>query len=79
MESPRIESPEVNTHYDPSVDSMLVQFYDIQPGDAVKTIKVNDDVNLDFDTEGRLIQIEIHDASHKLPKPFLQNAGVEVK
>jgi len=66
--------------YDRSVDAVYIYFVPtIDPG-GVKTTyscdpsEVNGEINLDFDSSGRLIGIEILDASHKLPERFLKES-----
>ncbi|MBS3076861.1 DUF2283 domain-containing protein [Candidatus Pacearchaeota archaeon] len=45
----------------------------IGEGEAVKTIEVNEDIILDFDVNGKLIGIEILNASKNLTKDFLNS------
>lgn len=45
----------------------------IGAGEVAKTIEVNGDIILDFDEEGKLIGIEILNASQNLTKDFLSS------
>lgn len=65
--------------YDPSVDAAYLYLVPIGPGEAKMTYgcdpeEVDGQIHLDFDKEGRLIGIEVLDASHKLPKSLLKAA-----
>jgi uncharacterized protein YuzE len=65
--------------YDPSVDAVYIYLVDdILPGEVFRTYpcdpkKVNGEINLDFDSDGRLLGIEILDASRKLPQTCLRS------
>jgi uncharacterized protein YuzE len=60
--------------YDSSVDAAYIYIEgDIKPGGAAKTYvcdpdEVNGHIHLDFDAEGRLLGIEVLDASKRLPR-----------
>ena len=65
--------------YDKSVDAAYIYLKMIFPGEVAKTyscnpIEVGGEINLDFDSGGCLIGIEILDASKKLPANFLEIA-----
>lgn len=69
--------------YDKSVNAVYIYIKDtkIMPGEASYTyscdpIKVNGQINLDFDKDERLIGIEILGASKKLPKEILDSAEI---
>jgi excisionase family DNA binding protein len=53
-------------HYDPSVDAMAIQF---TPGGEryAKSVEVKPGVILDFDHDGRLLAVELLDASWHIP------------
>jgi uncharacterized protein YuzE len=64
--------------YDGRVDAAYIQFYpEIAARGVAKTyscdpLEVGGEINLDFDAAGRLIGIEILDASKKLPPELLR-------
>ena len=67
--------------YDPYVDAAYICLREIEPGGSARTLPVEDvdDVSkgsfvLDFDKEGRLIGIEVLNASRALPKALLDDA-----
>jgi uncharacterized protein YuzE len=69
--------------YDPEVDAAYLFLVPIGPGEAKKTYACDPDevggqIQLDFDEGGRLIGIEVLDASHLLPKDLLK-AGLSAK
>jgi uncharacterized protein YuzE len=63
--------------YDRKVDAAYIYFKeDIGAGGVAKTYpcdptEVGGEINLDFDKEGRLVGIEVLDASKKLPPAML--------
>ncbi len=62
--------------YDKEADAAYLSLKDIGIGEASQTYccnpqEVNGMINLDFDKEGRLIGIEVLDASKKLPQELL--------
>ena len=65
--------------YDPDVDAAYLQFADeILRGGVAKTYccdpgEVGGMINLDFDTGGMLVGIEVMDASYFLPPELLQS------
>ena len=50
-------------HYHPDTDSLYIAF---SPQPSADSDEVADGVVLDFDTDGRLVGIDIDNASHKL-------------
>ena len=63
--------------YDKGADAAYLYLVPIEPGGAKKTYSCDPDevggmINLDFDGEGRLIGIEVLDASHLLPERVLK-------
>jgi len=63
--------------YDGSVNAAKIYLkYPIGPGEAARTQVVDENINLDFDSSGRLIGIEVLFASHKLPKELLATAEI---
>ena len=66
--------------YDPSSDAAYIYLVDeIAVGGVARTYpcdprEVSGQINLDFDADGRLLGIEVLDASKKLSEALLQNA-----
>lgn len=52
---------------DKEADVAYIYFKDISPGEVVKTISLNDSINIDLDKNGKTLGIEILDASINLP------------
>ncbi len=69
--------------HDPEVDAAYIYMVDeIGRGEVARTYpcdprEVDGEINLDFDVEGRLLGIEIQDASHLLPSAVLDAPGAE--
>jgi len=58
--------------YDKEVDAAYIYLVDsIDKGKAVKTIQLNNNIILDFDKEGKLLGVEVLDASKLLNKEIL--------
>jgi uncharacterized protein YuzE len=51
-------------------DAAYIYFKEISKGEVVRTISLNDSINIDLDSEGRTLGIEILDASKNLPSSF---------
>jgi uncharacterized protein YuzE len=61
--------------YDKDVDAAYIYLeYPIKPGEVKKTVKVKDDINMDFDDNGRLLGVEILNASKHLNKKLILEA-----
>jgi uncharacterized protein YuzE len=65
--------------YDKEVDAAYIYLKEIMPGGVAKTHCCNSDevdgmINLDFNSEGILLGIEVINASKKLPEELLCNA-----
>lgn len=66
--------------YDAAVDAAYVRFgAEIGPGGVARTVpvdpsEIDGEINLDFDSDGHLIGIEIQDASRFLPERVLRGA-----
>jgi uncharacterized protein YuzE len=60
--------------YDKEVDALYIR---IQEKDIARTQEVSDGVNLDFDGEGRLIGLEVLDASKRYPSSDIFNLSTE--
>lgn len=58
--------------YDKEADAAYIYLVeDIGDGKAVRTIQLNDNIILDFDADGKLIGIEVLNASKVLSKEVL--------
>lgn len=58
--------------YDKDADAAYIYLVDdMGEGEAVKTIELNDNIILDFDAQGKLIGIEVLDASKILNEKIL--------
>ena len=54
----------MNFEYDKEIDAAYIYIEGtIKEGDAKKTIEINDNIILDFDDKGKLLEIEIPKAS----------------
>src|SRR5947208_13145805 len=70
----------MNITYDPQVDAMYI--YLIEGNQQCRTVQLNDDINLDFGDQERLVGIEILDASRvlgkgKLPRLMINDRRLE--
>lgn len=58
--------------YDKEADAAYIYIVEsIEDGEALKTIELNENIILDFDKDGKLLGIEILDASKVLSKELL--------
>lgn len=68
--------------YDPNVDAAYIYLADeIREGQVAKTVPldpgaIHGEINLDFDADGRLIGIEVIDASRLLPRELITGLDV---
>ena len=63
--------------YDKDVDAAYIYLeYPIKEGEAKKTIELNEDIIVDFNEEGKLLGVEILNASKVLNKKTLLQAQV---
>lgn len=61
--------------YDKEVDAAYIYVsHPIKNGEAKKTIELNEDIIIDFDDKGKLLGVEILNASHVLNKKVLLEA-----
>lgn len=61
--------------YDKEVDAAYIYIeYPIKEGEVKKTIELNENIILDFDSKGKLLGVEILDASKILNKKVLLEA-----
>lgn len=61
--------------FDREADALYIQF---REGSAGKTLKLQDGVLMDIDTEGRIFGIEILDASIRLPSESLGQINLDL-
>jgi len=65
---------EMKITFDKEADAAYIYFKDISEGEVKTTISLNDSVNIDLDTEGKTLGIEILNASKNLPQSALKSA-----
>jgi len=53
---------------DKKADAAFVYFKEISAGEATKTISLNENINIDLDNSGRILGMEILNASKVMPK-----------
>ncbi len=63
----------MRTEIDVESDAGYIYFKEIQAGEVTKTISLNDSINIDLDSNGKLIGIEILEVSKNLPKTGFGN------
>jgi len=59
---------------DKEADAAYIYFKEISEGEVNITISLNESINVDLDGEGRVLGIEILDASKNLPSSALKSA-----
>ena len=65
----------IKFEYDKDVDAAYIYLeYPINEGESKKTIEINENIILDFDDKGKLLGVEILDASKVLNKKTLLEA-----
>ena len=57
----------MKTEFDKEANAVYIYLSDISPGEVAETISLNDSVKIDLDIEGKVLGIEILDASEHLP------------
>ena len=62
---------------DKEADAVYIYFKDISEGEVKTTISLNDNINIDLDSEGKMLGIEVLDASKNLPKTQLKELTSE--
>lgn len=67
---------EMKIEYDKDADAAYIYFKEIEEGEVVQTISLNESVNIDLDADGRTLGIEILDASKNLPVNAIKSAVV---
>lgn len=65
----------MNFEYDKEVDAAYIYIkHPIKEGEAKKTIELNENIIIDFDSKGKLLGVEILNASKLLNKKALLKA-----
>ncbi|MFH0711939.1 MAG: DUF2283 domain-containing protein [archaeon] len=62
--------------YDKESDSVYVYFKEIEAGEVVQTISLNDSVNIDVDKDGKTLGIEILDVKKILPTSAVESLSL---
>jgi len=62
----------MKTEIDKEANAAYIYFKEISEGEVKNTISLNESINIDLDKEGKIIGIEILEASKNLPKSGLQ-------
>ncbi|MFH1376490.1 MAG: DUF2283 domain-containing protein [Candidatus Woesearchaeota archaeon] len=62
--------------YDKEVDAAYIYFKEIEEGEVIQTISLNESVSIDLDSEGKTLGIEILDASKNLPANAIKSSVV---
>lgn len=63
----------MRTEIDIQSDAGYIYFKDIKDGEVVRTISLNESLNVDLDVDGKILGIEIFNLSKNLPKGSLNN------
>jgi uncharacterized protein YuzE len=59
--------------FDKEADAAYIYFKEIGNGEVAETISLNDSVNIDLDKHGKVLGIEILDASEHLPSSSIKS------
>ncbi len=57
----------MRAEFDKEADAAYIYFKEIENGEVAETITLNESVNVDLDKNGKVLGIEILDASEHLP------------
>ena len=63
---------------DNEADAAYIYFKEIASGEVKNTISLNDAINVDLDSEGKILGIEILDATENLPKAGLSEISSNI-
>ena len=66
----------VKITFDKEADAAYIYFKEISKGEVAKTISLNDSINIDLDSDGQIIGMEILDASENMPVSALNSAEI---
>jgi len=61
---------------DKEADVVYIYLKEIAPGEVSKTISLNDSINIDLDSEGQMLGIEVINASQNLPVNIINSAEI---
>jgi uncharacterized protein YuzE len=61
---------------DEQADAAYIYFKEIGAGEVAKTISLNESLNVDLDSDGQILGIEVLDASANLPSSTIQSAEI---
>ncbi len=61
---------------DTDADAAYIYFKEILAGEVAKTISLNDSINVDLDSEGKAIGIEVLNASKNLSQQTLKTCEI---
>lgn len=64
---------EMKLTYDKESDGAYFYLKEISEGEVKQTISLNDSINIDLDSEGKILGIEILNASENLPLNEIDN------
>jgi uncharacterized protein YuzE len=67
---------EMRIEIDKEADAAYIYFKEISPAEVKQTISLNDSINIDLDSEGKTIGIEILEASKNLPVSSLKSVKI---
>jgi len=66
----------MRTEYSKKLDLAYIYLKEIGQGEIARTVSPIDAINVDLDLEGKIIGIEIFEASKHVPREFLSQADV---
>ena len=61
---------------DKEADAAYIYFKEISNGEVEKTISLNESINIDLDSEGKTLGIEILNASKNLTQSAMESASI---
>lgn len=67
---------EMKITFDANADAAYIYFKKISNGEVQNTISLNESVNIDLDSQGKVIGIEVLDATKNLPQDLIKSAIV---
>lgn len=70
---------EMKVEIDKEADAAYIYFKEISPGEVIKTISLNDSINIDINSEGKTIGIEVLDASKNLPAATMKAHSLKIE
>lgn len=70
---------EMKLTYDKESDIAYFYLKAISEGEVKQTISLNDSINIDLNSEGKVLGIEILDASDNIPLNEIELARLEIK